>query len=314
MSLHKYFSKLPKQSTNQNARSSTRHDSDPDQREQLRRIASQTTRLSRDLLQDLSPSDAQKAQTITRHTLDTLRRLDPNLCPHHPHPATIKVVNQDTLTAAISLISLSPLTGANSPPPLIVNFANRHSPGGGWRNGAVAQEEALCYRSTLAMTLDSTPYPIARNEALYSPQVYVLRDEMAQGHGLLSKPYPIVSVVTVAAINRPEVTTFVVDDGDGGSEEKKVFALDRDRNYTKDKMRLVLRLAARGRHGRLVLGALGCGVFENPPEDVAWCWREVLGESEWQGNWWGEVVFAVMDRTGEGNLEVFRRVLEGVRV
>ncbi|KAK0627591.1 hypothetical protein B0T14DRAFT_563381 [Immersiella caudata] len=312
MSLHKYFSTLPKHPSGQPSRPSTRHDSNPDQREQLRQIARQTTRLSRDILQELSPSDAQKAQTITRHTLDTLRRLDPNLCPHHPHRTTIRVVNLDTLTAAISLIP--PLPPAGSPPPLIVNFANRHSPGGGWRNGAVAQEEALCYRSTLAMTLDNTPYPLARNEALYSPHVLILREEMSKGHTLLSKPYPVVSVATVAAINRPEITSFVLDDDAGGKEKKFFFATDRERNFTKDKMRLVLRMAARGRHGRLVLGALGCGVFENPPEDVAWCWREVLGEAEFVGNWWGEVVFAVMDRTGEGNFEVFRRILEGVKV
>ncbi|KAK0643201.1 hypothetical protein B0T16DRAFT_391767 [Cercophora newfieldiana] len=298
MSLSKYFKPIPSpyssspSPSRQNPPSLARHDSDPDQREKLRSIAKETSRISRDLLQQLSPTDAQKAQTITRHTLDTLRRLDPNLCPSHSHPATIKVLNQDTLTAALSI---PPGRGpGGSTPPLIVNFANRHSPGGGWRNGAVAQEESLCYRSTLAtLTLDTTPYPLARNEALYSPYVLVLRDEMARGHALLAPPYPVVSVATVAAINGPEVAAFVVPDGKGGRREKGVFASDRERGFTKDKMRLVLR---------------------NPPEDVAWCWREVLGEEEFTGGWWREVVFAVFDKTGEGNFEVFRGVLDGMRV
>jgi len=163
-------------------------------------------------------------------------------------------------------------------------------------------------------TLDGAQYPLARNEALYSPYVLVLRHEMADGPGLLSKPYPIVGAVTFAAINRPEVTTFVVNDRAGGRAEKKVFVLDRDRNYTKDKMRLTLRLAAVYGHDMLVLGALGCGVFQNPPEDVAWCWMEVLKEDEFRGNWWRQVWFAVHDKSREGNFETFNRILDGRRV
>jgi len=310
MSILRYFTALPAQSP----QASTRHDSDPVQREQLRKVARETSSLSRDLLENLTPAEAREAQTSTAYTLETLRRLDPNLCPRHPRPATIKVVNQDTLSAAIEMSE-----GKSGPPPLIVNFANRHSRGGGWRNGAVAQEEALCYRSTLAMTLDQAQYPLARTEALYSPYVLVLRDEMADGHDLLDPPYPIVSVVTVAAINRPEVTTFTLNRNTPGLTassplEKHVFALDRDRNYTKDKMRLTLRLAAVHGHDMLVLGALGCGVFQNPPEDVACCWAEVLKEYEFKGNWWREVWFAVFDRTGEGNFETFSLALDGQRV
>jgi hypothetical protein len=59
---------------------------------------------------------------------------------------------------------------------LIVDFPNRHRPGCGWRNGAVAKEEALCYRSTLAPNLDCAQYSIARDEALYIPYVLALRE------------------------------------------------------------------------------------------------------------------------------------------
>jgi uncharacterized protein (TIGR02452 family) len=185
----------------------------------------------------------------------------------------------------------------------------------------VAQEEALCYRSTLALSLHPKHYPLARDEALYSPHVVVLREEMAYGHGLLNVPVsqlPVVSAVTVAAICRPDVHSFTLPTaGPGGvarTREKHVFALDRDRNFTKDKMRLTLRLAALHRHGVLVLGAMGCGVFANPPEDVAHCWLEVLREDEFGGNWWREVCFAVFDASGEGNYEIFRQILDGREV
>jgi uncharacterized protein (TIGR02452 family) len=79
-------------------------------------------------------------------------------------------------------------------------------------------------------------------------------------------------------------------------------------------MRLALRIAATNGHGMLVLGALGCGVYANPPGEVANCWLEVLREAEFRGNWWREVCFAVYDPKNEGNFAVFERVLAGKKV
>ncbi|KAK4155796.1 hypothetical protein C8A00DRAFT_13181 [Chaetomidium leptoderma] len=300
-----------------------RPDSNPRQREALRAIAKETTQRSKDVLQEMSRADADAATTARKFTLKHLGRLDPNFCPQYSRPATIQVVNQDTLSAAIDLSSRSPPGNrGDNPHPLVVNFANRYRPGGGWLNGAVAQEEALCYRSSLALSLDPGHYPLGRDEALYTAHVVVLREEMAHGHALLAVPtsqLPVVSAVTVAAICRPEVLTFTLPvrgaPGDAAkTREKHVFGLDRDRNLTKDKMRLTLRLAARRRHRMLVLGAMGCGVFENPPEDVAHCWLEVLREDEFAGNWWRKVCFAVFDATGEGNYEIFKQILDGREV
>ena len=83
---------------------------------------------------------------------------------------------------------------------------------------------------------------------------------------------------------------------------------------TKEKMRLCLRMAASRGHGLLVLGALGCGAFGNPPEEVAACWLEVLRDDEFGGGWWREIWFAVFDGRNEGNFEVFERVLGGQEV
>jgi uncharacterized protein (TIGR02452 family) len=73
-------------------------------------------------------------------------------------------------------------------------------------------------------------------------------------------------------------------------------------------------MAAQKNHGLLVLGALGCGAFANPKEEVAYCWLEVLREQEFQGGWWEEIWFAVLDTRQEGNFEVFERVLGGKMV
>lgn len=81
-------------------------------------------------------------------------------------------------------------------------------------------------------------------------------------------------------------------------------------------MRLALRMAASHGKRSLVLGAFGCGVYANPPEDVAQCWLEVLQDDEFRlaGNWWRDVCFAIYDPKGEGNYDVFRRVLDGQKV
>lgn len=72
--------------------------------------------------------------------------------------------------------------------------------------------------------------------------------------------------------------------------------------HTKRKMRMVLMAALLTDHSQLVLGALGCGAYGNPPDVIARCWREVL-ESELFKNQFDKVVFAVL---GPVNAEFFK--------
>ena len=241
-----------------------------------------------------------------------LFHLDPQKCPALPKTA-IRVLNSDTIDAALSLSSSSSPTVSNKPV-LILNMANAYHSGGGWLHGTLAQEEALCYRSSLSFTLKTRHYPIPEAGGIYSPTVVVIRENMANGHGLLdlSRPdnLPVVSVVSVAAINGPKTLK------NAFGEEK--YQANKDRETMKEKMRVVLRIAAVNRHRVLVLGALGCGAFGNPRGEVVDCWKEVFSEPEFQGGWWEDVVFAVMEpnetRDGDGNFGVFWRGLNDVMV
>ena len=198
-------------------------------------------------------------------------------------------------------------------PVAVLNLASERSPGGGWQNGTLAQEESLCYRSSLYLSLHRSYYPFHSLSAIHSPSVVLIRDGMSRGHTLLTKSehplnLPVTSVISVAALRRPHL-----------SDDRKTFHSAWQRSETKRKIRLTLRLAALQGHTRLVLGALGCGVFANPPKEVADCFLEVLREQEFQGGWWEEIAFAVLDnargenggKDGSGNFGVFYRVLDG---
>lgn len=278
------------------------------------------------ILKDLPNLKAHESELLS---LDNLPRLEKADCPKHKK-AIIKVINADTFDAAIMLRDsiccpspLSPSTNLGNsqqnPPlssrPAVLNLASDTHPGGGWQTGAMAQEEALCYRSSLSLSLHKHHYPWNAEQGIYTRDVVIIRSSTSDGHALLAPKtaaadLPLVSVLSIAALRRPKVVD--VPTLDGG--QRKGFANKDDELLTRKKMRLALRMAASNGHDCLVLGALGCGVFRNPVEDIAEAWKEVLGESEFEGGWWREVWFAVLDGGDAGNFDVFEKVLAGVEV
>ncbi|KAL2828885.1 hypothetical protein BDW59DRAFT_39086 [Aspergillus cavernicola] len=223
--------------------------------------------------------------------------------------ARVEVVDGDSYDVAINLTNAR-AKYRDMKPVYVMNLANAHHPGGGFVRGATAQEEALCYRSTLYATLKRKHYPLKTSEAIYSPTVVIFRENMKNNHRMmdLQQPQllPVVSVVTVAAIRDPELNK---------TTNPPTYADPDDREWTKEKMRVTLRVAVHNKHRSLVLGALGCGAFMNPNQEVANCWVEVLQEQEFRG-WFHHIVFAVLrDRyQGSDNFEVFYKKLNGLRV
>jgi uncharacterized protein (TIGR02452 family) len=278
-------------------------------------LASETRTVLPDILKHLPDIHAAKSEALYLSTQPVLK---PSECPRRTASGktAIKVVNDDSFNAAVSLAtSKTPASGRVA----VLNMASHVNPGGGWLKGARAQEEALCYRSSLYLSLHKRYYPFKQRMGLYTPDVVVIRSDMASGHKLLvpdvtPADLPVFSVLSIAALRAPETRKTTVTTAAGDIVEREVFTDAGARQLTKDKMRLCLRMAAHRDHGLLVLGALGCGAFRNPREEVAWCWLEVLQEAEFQGGWWEEVWFAVYDARNEGNFEVFQKVLDGVQV
>lgn len=179
--------------------------------------------------------------------------------------------------------------------------------------GAAAQEESLCYRSSLSLTLKPEFYPIPESAVVYSPRVVIMRTSQEAGYKLMrgTEPnaLPVVSVISSAALRHPELDA-----------TKRKYKFPSEREHMKRKMRSLLRIAVREQHRRLVLGAFGCGAFNNPNKEVAEMWAEVFAEPEFSGGWWESVIFAVMKdvgaggKTGNGNFESFKATLDGIMV
>jgi uncharacterized protein (TIGR02452 family) len=87
---------------------------------------------------------------------------------------------------------------------------------------------------------------------------------------------------------------------------------DEEANVTREKIRTVLEMALQKGHKSVVLGALGCGAFCNPPAHIVELFMDVI-EKEYP-DCFQEIVFAVLDdhNTGkahnpEGNFKPFAR-------
>ncbi|MER6910286.1 TIGR02452 family protein [Streptomyces sp. NPDC000594] len=188
-------------------------------------------------------------------------------------------------------------------PVAVLAFASARNPGGGFLNGAQAQEEALCRASALHTTLLRVPEYYAHHRAdrdpcysdrvIHSPGVPVFRDDRG---GLLDTPY------TVGFLTSPAPNAGVI----AGRTPERVALIPR---LLAARAERVLQAAVAGGYRRLVLGAWGCGVFRNDPAQVAEAFRAPLtGDGSFAGHF-DEVAFAILDRTGgQRTLEAFRRV------
>ncbi len=183
----------------------------------------------------------------------------------------------------------------------VLNFASAKNPGGGFLNGAMAQEESLASSSGLYMTLlqNESYYEANRSfgsmmytdHAIYSPEVVFFRDENFR---LIDRPFRA-SVLTLPAVNYGEVVL-------KGEDLHKAEAV------MKNRMRLALAIFAGMGDQHLILGAFGCGVFKNDPLKVAEWWRELL-EDEGIGKMFAEIRFAVLDSPGGKCIQSFQRIL-----
>jgi uncharacterized protein (TIGR02452 family) len=187
----------------------------------------------------------------------------------------------------------------------VLNMASVATPGGGYLDGAGAQEEALCRRSTLYITIrrERKFHPIPPHGAIFSPDVLVIRTSDDTQCSLLPEENRWwTSVISAAAIKDPRLTP-----------SKEDYAKEEDRDDARHRIRTILRVAALEGKKNLVLGAFGCGAYGNPTRPVAGLFKGVLKEEEFAKRFEG-IWFAVIERGGSENHDVFKEVLDGMMI
>ncbi|MEQ8465502.1 TIGR02452 family protein [Coleofasciculus sp. E1-EBD-02] len=173
----------------------------------------------------------------------------------------------------------------------VLNFASAKNPGGGFIKGAQAQEESLARSSALYKSLLKCPeyYEYHRSHKsllysdriIYSPGCPIFRNDDGT---LLEQPY-CVDFITSPAPNAGAIWRNQPKDG------AKIGEVLYSRGAK------VLSLAVYQGCDALVLGAWGCGVFQNEPSMVAQMFAVFLLPN---GQFWGQfkkVLFSVLDST-----------------
>ena len=205
--------------------------------------------------------------------------------------------------------------------PAVLNMASLYHPGGGVLQGSGAQEEELCRRSTLAISLYQFSLPggrygdladmvgVKRRAAryptdntyggIYRPGITFFRGTADQGYVLLEETFQA-AVISVASLNyNPKHGHNTLDNGNIPESDKPVL---------KEKIRTILRIGALKGHDSLVLGALGCGAFCTPPAQMARLFHEVLDEPEFDGRF-RKIIFAIIDSPSSNNFKPFKKEL-----
>lgn len=207
----------------------------------------------------------------------------------------VEVENLDCVVAAKHLMDI----GCN---PAVLNLADLYVPGGIIELGAGTQEENLCRRSNLILSLyqfspdrisqypdlglkaASKHYPMSEHTGgIYSGIVTFFRDTEAENYAILDRPFNL-PVISVAAIDQPNV-------GPDG------IMCEADTRQTLEKMRTIFRIGYHNGHDSLVLGAFGCGAFANPPAHIARLFHQVIEEPEFK-NVFKFIDFAIIGRPG----------------
>ena len=215
--------------------------------------------------------------------------------PRRGRPAALQVTNESTF-AAVQRLHQTGLQNTGC-----LNFASAKNPGGGFLNGAEAQEEALARASALYDCLLCAPGHYEQNRAgescLYhdliiaSPGVPFFRNDDG---ALLENPV-LTTVITAAAPNAGAVNQH---------EPARVPEIE---PVLLRRAELVLLAAVVHGIENLVLGAWGCGVFQNDPRVVAAAFAGLLQPGCKYSQCFERVVFAIFDSAGTGsNYNAFR--------
>jgi uncharacterized protein (TIGR02452 family) len=212
-----------------------------------------------------------------------------------PPPIEVSILEISTLDGVRYLA-----TKANQPSKIgVLNFASAKKPGGGFLNGAQAQEESIARSSNLYPTLLTKTsekfYTLHNHDTkggyyshamIYSPGVLIFRDD----DGGWMEPLEV-DVLTSPAVNAGVVRKTVHGKLMPQATEERI------KKVMVERMSRVLFLLEKERVRNIVLGSFGTGVFQNKVDVVAQLWADLLTVPGARfGCSFEKVVFAILGR------------------
>ena len=264
----------------------------------------------------------------------------------------IKFLAEDSIVAALEIMRTT--VSGN---PVIMNLANRFRVGGGSEHGAIAQEESLFYRTNYYKSLYDPEIahthagskcfhynsPIPHDAAYYTKDITVLRDQ--EYNPLHQSQQFHINCVAIAGYNlgkythqnyinnsiplpvgEEEKALFNAYKQDVSNNEARIFPRLQAKfiELTKQKIKLMLQIAATKGHNSLVLGAISCGAFrlqnnKNPAwtaNCVAEAYTQAFSEAQFEGllGKFTNITFSVLNQkdtdTDKINVAVFKKLAE----
>jgi uncharacterized protein (TIGR02452 family) len=214
---------------------------------------------------------------ITLEDMHPLVERSRDIIAKNSYETKFEVCNETSLSAGKRLF-------AQDPNVAILNFASAKHPGGGFLNGALAQEESIARASSLYPSLmtqngfyaayQKDRNPFYADQLIVSPNVVIFRDDNGE---FLEQPWTA-TVITAAAPNAGHIV----------KNRQDIPATFRIR------IGMILTAAVLYKQSSLVLGAWGCGVFANDPKLVANIFAEHLLTGTFSKAF-RHVTFAILD-------------------
>ena len=214
------------------------------------------------------------------------------------YQTVLEVQDETTLQGASRLLALGQFTKVG-----VLNFASAKNAGGGFLGGSQAQEESLARSSALYGSLQQCPeyYHYHRNvdhsllysdHVIYSPRCMVFRNDQGT---LLEQAYAV-DFITSPAPNKNALA------------RNEAHNLKRIPSTLSRRIEHFLSIAAEQGCDALVLGAWGCGVFGNDPNEVAAAFAEHLQKSGRFAQQFKHVSFSIpFNPKTPDNTKAFRR-------
>lgn len=179
---------------------------------------------------------------------------------------------------------------------MVLNMASAVSPGGGVAAGKTAQEECLFRRSNAFLAHPKDLYPIKSDECLYSPDILVIKN--FDYVRMKTKDFFSVSMLTLPALRKPR-------------RIGERYVNEKDREIMRARIDAIFKIALLNNIQVLILGALGCGAYDNPPGEIISIFQGCLTKYR---SYFEHITFAILavGPNGEENFAKFSKTLHVV--